>query len=62
MRESDIKYKNGKYFVLKDKQQSAYFVMKGGITHSESDSAYSLNEDGLSIAIARCKYLASRNN
>jgi hypothetical protein len=62
MRESDIKHENGKYFVLKNKQQNAYFVMKVGIIHSESDSAYSLNEDGLSIAIARCNYLASRNN
>lgn len=59
MQEKDIVYENGKYWVLRDKD--AYCVMKSGITHSVGDSAYALTEDGLSIAIARCDYLAGRS-
>lgn len=55
-KESDIKYELGNYFVLKLKD--SYGVFKNGLTHSTSDSFYHLNDDGLSIAIARCKYLA----
>ncbi|EJV1664328.1 TPA: hypothetical protein SMO99_003009 [Proteus mirabilis] len=58
MREKDIVHENGKFWVLRDK--GAYSVMKSGVTHSEGDSSYALTEDGLSIAIARCDYLAGR--
>lgn len=58
MREQDIIHENGDYWVLKDK--TAYVVFQTGITHSTSDSAYPLTADGLSIAIARCNYLAMR--
>lgn len=60
-KEADIAHENGKYWVLKDKQLNAYLVMVTGAVASHSDSAYSLDDDGLSIAIARCNYLAKRN-
>ena len=56
MRESDILYENGNFWVMRGK--GCYYVMRSGITHSESDSAYHFNDDGLSIAKARCDYLA----
>lgn len=56
MRESDIMHENGAYWVGRTK--SGYVVFRSGVTHSTSDSAYELNADGLSIAIARCDYLA----
>ena len=33
-------------------------MLRAGLTHSTSDSAYPRTPDGLSIAIARCNYLA----
>lgn len=42
-------------FVLKLKDSYGVFV--NNLTHSISDSFYKLNADGLSIAIARAKYL-----
>lgn len=60
-KESDIMHENGKYWVLKDRKHPAsYTVMITGATYSVSDSAYPLTEDGLSIAIARCNYLANK--
>lgn len=59
MKESDIKYEKGDYWVAAvDKKQ--YTVYKSGITHSTSDSSYPFTDDGLSLAIARCNYLAKR--
>lgn len=58
MRESKIVYENGAFWILHDKGR--YIVMRAGITHSESDSAYTGDADGLSIAKARCNYLAKR--
>jgi hypothetical protein len=58
LREKDIAYSNGKAWVWKGRE--GYYVMVNGVTHSESDSCYDLNEDGLSIAKARCDYLAKR--
>lgn len=57
-KETDIMHENGAYWVLRD--ADAYVVFKAGITHSVSDSAYAKTADGLSIAIARCNYLAKR--
>lgn len=54
-KESDIVYETPKSWVLKEKDK--YIVYKIGITHSVSDSAYKLDSDGLSIAIARANYL-----
>lgn len=58
VKESDIMFESGSYWVCRDK--SAYVVFKNGATHSTSDSAYAKTDDGLSIAIARAKYLAKR--
>jgi hypothetical protein len=58
MRESDIVHQIGKYWVGRDKSHRAYVVYKIGPSYSTSDSAYNLNDDGLSIAIARANYLA----
>lgn len=55
-KERQIVHENGDFWVL-DSGKS-YVVMCAGITHSVSDSAYTHNVDGLSIAAARCDYLA----
>jgi hypothetical protein len=55
MKEADIIYEVGKAWVYRDKD--AYVVYVSGIAHSTSDSAYRKDEDGLSIAKARCEYL-----
>ncbi len=58
IREKDMVYENGKAWVWRAKD--CYYVMISGITHSTSDSAYSLDDNGLGIAKARCDYLAKR--
>lgn len=58
MKEQDIKYEQGDFWVGDTKD--SYTVFKTGITHSTSDSSYRHDADGLSIAIARCKYLANK--
>lgn len=55
----DIKHENGKFWVC-DTGES-YAVMINGITHSNSESQYKRDKNGLSIAIARCNYLANKN-
>lgn len=59
-KESDVAYENSKAWVLKDKKNDCYTVFIIGNVASESDSTYPLNDDGLSIAIARAKYLEGR--
>lgn len=59
-KESQIKHESGNYWVLDTGK--AYVVMAIGITHSTTDSAYERSDDGLSIAIARCNYLAKRSH
>lgn len=54
-----ILYENGNYWIASKKD--AYTVYCCGITHSTSDSSYSKTQDGLSIAKARCDYLAKRD-
>jgi hypothetical protein len=57
MTERDIKHENGSFWVLDTRK--AYAVMRPhGAIASESDSAYARTDDGLSIAVARCDYLA----
>ena len=58
IKESQIKHENGAYWVLDTKR--AYEVLRAGSTHSVVDSAYARDADGLSIAIARCNYLAQK--
>jgi hypothetical protein len=58
MKESQIKFESGSYWVcLADNQ---YTVYRSGVTHSKADSSYAFSEDGLSLAIARAKYLDAR--
>lgn len=60
--EEDIVHEKGNFWVAREASNKppAYIVYKTGITHSTPDSGYPLNPDGLSIAIARCDYLAKR--
>lgn len=60
MTEQDIMIENGSYWVGRDRQAKQYVVYKVGVTHSVADSAYPLTDDGLSIAVYRCNYLARR--
>lgn len=59
MREADIVHENGKYWVARDSR--SYTVLRSFSTHSVTDSAYAKTSDGLSIAKARCDYLAKRD-
>lgn len=56
--ERDIMHENGDFWVLKDRRRGAYTVFRNGATCATSDSSYALTSGGLSVAIARCDYLA----
>jgi hypothetical protein len=58
-KEKDIVHESGEYWILDT--GASYAVMKQGITHSETDSVYARDQDGLSIAFARCSYLANKD-
>lgn len=60
MREQDIKHESGRFWVGDTK--NSYTVYATGVTCSNPDSSYDRDEDGLSIAVARCNYLARREN
>ena len=60
MKESDIMFEVGSYWVGRDRGWDSYVVYKVNLTHSVGDSAYPMTQDGLSIAIARATYLANR--
>ena len=60
MRECDIMHEAGPYWVARGPK--AYVVYRTGPVASTSDSAYAKTPDGLSIAVARCDYLAKRSN
>ena len=60
MRESDIMHESGAFWVGRDTDAPAYVVYRIGVTHSRADSGYPMNAAGLSLAIARCDYLAKR--
>lgn len=55
--EQDIAYETPKSWVLRDKKRDCYTVFRVGVTHSESDSSYPLDDDGLSIAKAYADYI-----
>lgn len=59
-RRAGIMHENGDYWVAREKE--GYGVYRSGITHSTLDGnvLYPKDADGLSIAIARCDYLANR--
>lgn len=54
----DIKHENGDFWVLD--MGDSYAVLKIGVSYSTSNSFYPHNEDGLSIAMAYCDYLAQK--
>ena len=58
MRESDIMHENGEFWVAREPR--GFVVYRNAAWSSTSDSAYERSADGLSIAIARCDYLAKR--
>ena len=58
MRERDIMHETGPFWV--GREPKAYTVFRNGATHATPDSSYARTADGLSIAIARCDYLARR--
>ena len=60
MRESDIVAESGHYWVYRDNARKRYTVFVNGSTHSVSDSAYPLDDDGLSLALARMNYLSNK--
>lgn len=57
-KEKDIVHENRKAWVLEDKKRDCYTVFRIGLVGSESDSSYSHDADGLSIAKARCDFFA----
>ncbi len=58
IRESSIIHGAGPFWICDADGQ--YTVYKTGLTHSKADSSYPRTADGLSIAKARCDYLAKR--
>jgi len=59
MKESDILFEIGDYWIFKDKTLNCYLIMHAGITHSkEIARTYLKGDDGLSkaIRIAKCRY------
>lgn len=58
-KEEDIIAEFGSAWVLRSQKNQCYYVMVSD-TVSASESAYVLNDDGLSIALARAKYLSGR--
>lgn len=60
LKEKHILYENGPFWVMDDIEHEAYTVFRSGVTHSTSDSSYARTEDGYSLAVARCDYLAKR--
>ena len=60
LKESDILHQIGAYWVMRDKHegQRTYTIMKDGLTHSESIDGVTYPD--LSIAKARCDYMALR--
>ncbi len=58
MRESDIVYESGMFWI--GHAQGSVTVYRAGATHSIPDSSSPPTESGLSLARARCDYLARR--
>lgn len=62
LQEKHILYEVDGFWILDDADHGAYTVMRPSpsFTHSISDSGYERTPDGMSIAKARCDYLARR--
>jgi hypothetical protein len=61
MKESDIAYEVGRFWVYKDVKRCGYTVFEAGAAYSTSDSTYPLTVDGLTLAKARVDYLFNRH-
>lgn len=57
--ETRIPFEQGNYFVLNTGKE--YSVCKNVLSVSVVDSSYAYTEDGKTIAICRCKYLAKKD-
>ena len=57
-KDANIVHDTGKYWVYRDRKNHAYTVYIATLTHSIPESSYRLDNDGLSVAIARADYLA----
>lgn len=57
---SEIVYENGPVWVQENKKGDCYTVFINGMGYAVSDSSYHHTDDGLSIAKARCDYLAEK--
>jgi len=55
-----VLHENNGYWVMKS--SDGYHVMQPESCYSVTESVYSLDDDGLSIAIARCNYLGNKLN
>jgi len=60
MIKQDVMYERGAAQVLRDRSNSRFVVLVAGSTHSTSDSAYPLDDDGLILAMLRAETLAAR--
>lgn len=59
MKENDIIFETSGNYVTRERL--GYVVWRHNDWHTLSDSTYELTPDGLSIAKARCDYLAKKN-
>ena len=63
MKERDIKHESegGRFWVGDTRRPPSYTVYRVNGVASYADSSYARTPDGLSLAVARCDYLARRN-
>jgi hypothetical protein len=61
MTENDIVHQEGRFWIVRSRAPRAWVVMRDTNTHSVSDSAYSYTNEGLTLAKARCGYLAKHD-
>ena len=59
-REANIMHEINGFYVYRERAQYTVWRPSKSGTHCTADSAYTKTEDGLSIAVARCDYLARR--
>lgn len=58
--ERNIVHERGDYWVWRGVPERQYTVYRHDGTHAVADSSYPLDDDGKSLAIARCNYLGQR--
>lgn len=64
MNENKIVFEQGRFWVMdcSIKSRPAYTVMKAQVVASTSVQSFARTEDGLSLAIAYCKYLQGKES